>query len=232
MFVEKEAAWLQITAVLDLSVSANTDGYKLGPRMMTTSSSCLVSFPIVHSTTPVQMLLLQRPTITRNPTYHSLTPASGLIVEEVHATPPLRSRTPVYAKRVITICSIPPLSHATKNVQLDSTVQILDSTWCPAPLQAPACLMIVKATQQAWSQELNLGGWLSWQQLRLWLCGSIFKKYCDPFLCSFLWITSGHIITHFIQRTKDTGRMLFQSAVLFYGRNIGWIFFVMYPLVP
>ncbi|KAL0284621.1 UNVERIFIED_CONTAM: hypothetical protein Scaly_2845100 [Sesamum calycinum] len=52
-------------------------------------------------------------------------PASGLIVEEVHATPPLRSRTPVYVKRDITIYSIPPLSHATKNLQTRGPESIL-----------------------------------------------------------------------------------------------------------
>ncbi|KAL3812572.1 hypothetical protein ACJIZ3_013840 [Penstemon smallii] len=52
---------------------------------------------------------------------------SGLIVEEVHATKPLCSHTPANVKRVITICSIPLLSHVTDNVRIQQFRQIFDA---------------------------------------------------------------------------------------------------------
>lgn len=41
MFVEREAAWLRVVALLDLNVNARKGGNKLVPTMISFSSSCL-----------------------------------------------------------------------------------------------------------------------------------------------------------------------------------------------
>ncbi|XP_047945567.1 uncharacterized protein LOC125192134 [Salvia hispanica] len=93
--------------------------------IVTPSNSCLALFPTSMSAVIKLLLLLQNPATTNQAAL--LIPARGLTVEGARARRRPCSLTRVSVTRAMTTCSIPLLSHATKNVQLEGTARIRET---------------------------------------------------------------------------------------------------------